>query len=139
MSDTPRTTQIFSAYKWGVNDQETFGKVAALETELAAAQAKLDAIEKAVSLPDEPKWIAGLYIDLVKAQSYRELHTHAMHLADENLRLREDAERWISIKNCRAGDWKIGRYELHGKEWIITWIFGDASDAAIDAARKEKK
>lgn len=85
MSNTPRTTAILRAYKWGVNDQETFDKVAAIETELAAANARLAEIENTANLPDEPMdrlYTAESYIPLT-CREYAEslIRTHALHLA----------------------------------------------------------
>jgi len=94
MSNTPRTTAIFNAYKWGVNDWETFDKIAALETELATINQRLAEIEQAARFP------VGLsdreFQSLHNLGNEREtaaveivsLRLHAQHLAAENLRLR---------------------------------------------------
>lgn len=101
MSDTPRTTQIFSEYKWSVNDQETFDKVAALETELAAAQSRLAEIEKAAELPADPS--PGV---MVWRMDYAALHDHALHLAAENLRLRAALMRLLDgSQHCGEMQW----------------------------------
>ena len=197
MSATPRTDAarngIHAQMDITVLTREYEKLCRQLETELAAAQSRnayleqqvteqheraeklcdrLAEIEKAVSLPDEPKWIEGFYLDLVKAESYRKLHAHALHLAaaqsrlaaiekaaqlpelsavyprindyvealqdhalhltDENARLREDAERYLYLR---------GLILFPTTMITVDDAFKDDPklfDQAIDAARKEK-
>ena len=102
-------------------------EVCELETELAEAQSRLDAIEKAAQLPN----CNGSHETIV--EYIEELRAHALHLAAENARLREDAERYLYLR---------GLILFPTTMITVDDAFKDDPklfDQAIDAVRKGKK
>lgn len=98
----------------------------------------LDGIGKrgAHTIPDKPRprttIEGGTDGSQTYTNSYEALRTHALHLANENLRLREDAERYR---------WLRSQLPSVIDKWSLTRFAAglQAGDEEIDSARKEGK